>query len=439
MQRDVYDRFRAERRLGLAYPYGVVDAQLSGDALENMTIQFDQLRAVMPSGLEINVPETTHLSALNVEKAFKAGQGSLVINLAVPLWNANRPNSLEPSEDGALRSKRLFRVWESQRLDENTGENLQPVLLRQLNAFLLLESDDQTDMEVLPLLRITRATGEGDGLPRQDPKYVPACLVLRGSSMLRQLVRDLASQVEATRKEVVAQLTRAGFSVETLRGPQFEMILRLKTLNRFAGRLPTLAESPAVTPLEMYLELRDLLGELAALHPDRDEFEVQPYDHDNPAIAFRELDRKIRAQLRGLPSATYFKEPFKPSDRLLLAELTGEHVTQPNEYFLGVRTRIDRGSLTQLVENPDQFKLMARSMARHRVYGIKLAWEPSPPVELPAETGLHYYRLLRSESTRMWDLITKEKAMTILWPDMETSDLKITLYMTVPMGREVEP
>jgi type VI secretion system protein ImpJ len=152
--------------------------------------------------------------------------------------------------------------------DENTGENPKPIQVRKINARMMLENDDATEMELLPLVRIVRATGEEVGLPKADPQFVPACLVLSGSPVLAELVRDLVNQVEASRKELVVQLTRGGFSIDTLRGLQFEQIMRLRTLNRFSARLPSLLATPNLPPFAMYLELRELLGELAALHPD---------------------------------------------------------------------------------------------------------------------------------------------------------------------------
>ena len=156
-----------------------------------------------------------------------------------------------------------------------------------------------------------RAAGQDLGFPREDPEYVPPCLLLSGSPPLREMVRDLVSQVEATRKELVVQVSRGGFSVETLRGVQFEQLVRLRTLNRYSARLPSLVLAPGVSPFEMYLELRALLGELAALHPDRDEFESAPYNHENLYPCFRELSGKIRPFLRGVVTPTWRKLDFK--------------------------------------------------------------------------------------------------------------------------------
>jgi predicted component of type VI protein secretion system len=98
----------------------------------------------------------------------------------------------------------------------------------------------------------------------------------------------------------VTQIARGGFSIETLRGVQFEQLLRLRTLSRFSARLPALLAAPGVPPFQWYLELRELHGELAALHPEKDEFDVPAYEHENVYPAFDELNQKIRGLLRGV-------------------------------------------------------------------------------------------------------------------------------------------
>ena len=308
--------------------------------------------------------------------------------------------------------------------------------MRRINARLLLENEDPSDLEVIPLLRVVRATGQDVGLPRQDSEYSGPCIVLNGSPVLMELVRDLASQVEASRKELVVQLTRGGFSLENLRGVQFEQIMRLRTLNRFSARLPSLAEAPNVPPFFMYLELRELLGELTALHPDRDVFDVPPYDHDNPYLAFGELSAKIRSLLRGTVAPTFMKVPFTNLAEIQTAVFEDKHFSLPNDYFLGIETKEDPRGLVTLVENPDEFKLMPKSMASRAIRGVLLKEERFVPLELPAKGGLHYFRLLRSSSTRAWDQIQAEKSAVIRWPDEGVSDFQISMYMTLPPGSD---
>lgn len=447
-QRLFVDRAQEERRLSWAYPYGVVEARLSPDAIENMLVRFDRLRVVMPSGIEVDVPGDADLPPLDIKAPFQAGGEAFTVYLGIPLYYPNRANVIEPTAEGAgnggavaarrddWRVNRLYRVAETELRDENTGQNPQPAQIRRVNARLLLDGDDRTDLEVLPVIRIAHGTGQGVGLPRQDPSFLPPCMLLSGSPVLSELVRDLANQVEASRKELVSQTIRGGFSVDTMRGAQFEQVLRLRTLNRFSVRLAPLASTAGVTPFVAYQELRELLAELAALQPDKDNdaFNVPAYDHDNPAIAFTELSRKLRARLRGTVSAKFLQVAFVREGRIAAVSLTDEHLKQPNEYFLGIQTKEDPRAVTAVVEDADRFRLLVKSVAvqNQRIWGVKLAEERNPPIELPAHVGLNYYRLLRNESARMWERIVAEKAMAVHWPELVNSDFAMTLYMTVP-------
>lgn len=434
MQKGLHDHACQERRLSWAHPYGLIEARLSRDELEAMRIRFERLRVVMPSGLEVHYPESAELPSLDIKQAFSKGAGSFSISLGVPLWQNARANTLNPEQQQDSRVKLLYRVGELECADENTGDNPKPIQVRKINARLMFEHEDPSDMETLPLLRIVRATGEEVGLPKEDPEYVPPCLILSGSPVLREMLRDLVSQVEASRKELVVQVSRGGFSIDTMRGVQFEQLMRLRTLNRFSARLPSLVLANGVTPFTMYLELRELLGELAALHPDRDEFESSPYSHENLYLCFKELSTKIRSFLRGSVAPSFIKLAFKDANGMLTAAFAEEHFSQPNAYFLGVKTKLDPTVLARYVEDGDKFKLMPQSLATRAIRGIELKEERHAPLELPAQADLHYFRLDRAASARMWEQIRMEKTAIVRWTgsELDWSDANFTLYMTVP-------
>lgn len=439
MQKGFADQVAQERRLGWPYPYGIVEARISRDELENFRVRFDRLRLIMPSGLELNYPENAELPSLDIKQAFSRGTGAFSIAIGVPLWQNARANTLNGSHGGDSRVKLIYRVAEIECTDENTGDNAKPIQVRKINARLMFESDDASDMELLPLLRIVRGAGEDGVIPKQDPEFVAPCLVLAGSPVLREMVRDLVNQVEASRKAQVVKMTRGGFSVENMRGVQFVQMLKLTTLNRFSARLPSLIAG-TVAPFAMYLELRELLAELAALHPDRDKFEATAYNHDNPYLCFSDLSAKIREALVDDSVASFIKVDFKETNGVLTAPLTDEQVTQPNAYFLGIRSNVEPTALARLVETPDsantpdKFKLMPSSLITRAVRGIVLKEERHPPLELPASADLHYFRLDRAASARMWDQIKAEKSASVRWMgnEVDLADAKFTLYMTTP-------
>ena len=429
MQKSVFDLVGRERALTWSYPYGVIDAHLSADDLRAFRIQFTRLRAVMPSGLEVHFPENAELPTVDIKQAFASAAGGFTVYLGVPLWIDSRANTLN-GQGVDSRAKLIYRVREIECADENTGDNPKPLLVRRLNARILLEHEDRSNLEVLPLFRVTRSTTEENSLPQLDPDFVAPSLVLNASPVLRELVRDLASQIEASRKELVVQVARGGFSIETLRGLQFEQILRLRTLNKFAARLPTLVAAGSISPFVFYLELRELYSELTALYPDKDDFDVLPYNHDNPILPFRELSHKIRAYVRGSVAPSFMSVPFVPDGTFLAAMLTDEHLTAPSDYFLGIKTKEDPRAVAAFVEDADKFKLMPRSLANRAIWGVRLKEERIVPLELPAAGNLHYFRLLRADSARVWDLLKAEKQAIIRWTGKEDADYQITLYMT---------
>src|ERR1043166_8515740 len=94
-QKGVMDTISAERKLSWAYPYGIIEARLNPDDLENFRIRFDRLRAIMPSGIEVNYPSEADIPVIDIKKPFSAGGGALNIFLAVPLWFDARANAAE--------------------------------------------------------------------------------------------------------------------------------------------------------------------------------------------------------------------------------------------------------------------------------------------------------------------------------------------------------
>jgi type VI secretion system protein ImpJ len=434
-QKNIFELVDTVRLSAWPYPYGMIEAKLSYDELENKRIRFDKLRAIMPSGLEIDFPRNAELPTIDIKQAFQANPGGFRVSLGVPLWHDKRANTLDGNQAIDPRAKLIYKVAETSYADENTGESPQDVLVRRLNARLLLDHEDPSDLEVLPLLRIIRSSNDESSLPRQDPDFVGPCLMINASPVLREVTRDLSAQIEASRKELVVQISRGGFAMDTLRGRQLEQLLRLRTLNRFAAKLPSLVEAAGITPFTWYLELRELLGELVALYPDRDEFDVVPYDHDNPILAFREISAKIRSYLRGAVAPSFIKIPFKPNGKGdVVATLEAEHFTKPTDYLLGIRTREDPRGLAAFVENDDVFKLMPESALVRAFFGIPLKEERHPPLELPASADLHYFRLDRTseKGQRYWTRIEMEKSAGIRWTGKDNPDYDIALYLIIP-------
>lgn len=430
----VQSRAAGERRLGWAYPYGLVEAKLSGDDLENFRVRFDRLRAVMPSGTVVDFPEGAELPSLEIRGALGASSAGVTVRLGVPVRYPTRANTIDNGEALDPTVKRHWIVRELQRADENTGDGEQPVLVRKVNARLLADGDDASDLETIPLLRVVRGTGDDIGVPRLDASFVPPCMTLSGSPALRGRLRDLAAQLEASRGDLASRLGK-GYSAETIRGGQIEQLLRLRTLARHAATLPALvAAGGGVSPFDVYLELCELLAELSALHPDQGRFDAPAYNHDGPGPVFAQLEERIRALLKPAGQATWLQVAFRRDGELLVAELTEEHLSRANEFYLGIRTQADPAEVARAVENADEFKLMPKSMAHTRVRGVRLVEDRHPPLQLPSQAGLCYFRLDRTGMSQMvWERIAQERTAALRSPAIDRLGLdNAALYMTTP-------
>ncbi|HXR07440.1 MAG TPA: type VI secretion system baseplate subunit TssK [Candidatus Acidoferrum sp.] len=431
MQRRLQADIRAARALLTPYCYGVVECRLSNDDLADGRIRLERLSAIMPSGQEISFPDDTSLPSLDIKTELARGAASLMVLLAVPLWVKKRANSFRQDERPDPRVKLLYIPEESRETaDENTGDNPQVIHVRKINARILLKGEDISDMESLPLLRILRSTGAESGKPQLDPEFVPPSLLLRSSPVLHEMVRELVAQLNASRNDLRMKVATGGHGLEM----KWELTMKLGTLNRACASLPEAVEAGVVTPFALHLRLRELLGELLALFPQKTTFECEPYNHDDPLRSFKELDQKIRDLIpvtKGIPPKTV---AFGGSPGLMRAILEAEDFQRPTGYFLGVITRADRTKLAVYLSDPDKFKLMPRSNEQVAIRGLELKEESFPPLDLPSQSNLHYFRLVPSSNQRRWDQIKQDLAMSLVWNNsqFDLSDAKFTLFMTLP-------
>lgn len=431
MQRQTQSDIRAARGLFNPYCFGVVNCKLDPDSLADGRIRFESLRVIMPSGEEVTYPGNANLPALDIKADLARTVGPLDVLLAVPLWTKSRANSFREGERADPRVK-LLHIPEEVRdvADENTGENPQTVYVRKVNARLVLKAEDLSDMESIPLLRIIRATGDDSGKPRQDPQDVPPSLQLRSSPVLHDMMRELVAQLNASRNDLRIKAATGGLGLEV----KWELTLRLQALNRFCASLPSLVEEGHLPPFAIYLELRELLGELLAVHPEKTTFDCEPYSHLDPLRSLKELDQKIRDLIRVTKGIEPVKVPFSGNPGLVRATLEPQHFEKPSGYYLGVQTKADRTKLAVYLSDANKFKMMPRSMETVAIFGVELKEENYPPLDLPAQNNLHYFRLVPGANQRRWDQIKQDKAISLVWnnADFDLTDAKFTLFLTLP-------
>lgn len=432
-QRGVHHRIEQLARIGGPFPHGVIDMDLAEDDLENFQVRFRKLHVLLPSGTLLRFPEEADLPVLNIKEAFTSGKETLLIHLALPLWFEERPNVAEDSSgSGAVR----YTLSRRETNDENTGQHPQTLELRRLNARLLLDGPDlrRHDFELLPVLRITRTERQNlPDVPRRDPAFVPGSLSLAGMPGVRELVRDLGSRITAVRREFSSLLVDNPPLGESFGPESLRYLFRLRILSRFEATIPAIVEAGGIAPFDLYLHLRELLGEFAALEPEQEDFATSAYDHTNAYPGFAELVTRIRKYLTG-PKQRYRSVDFVKEDRRFIAPVSAELFHEAASFFLAVRSGWPASDLVTLVEDSSQFQLLPGEVARDKVAvrGIKMKEVRSLPFGLPRDPGLYYFRILAEESRELWERLTNDNSACIQFSGAASSDFKIAFIIPIP-------
>jgi hypothetical protein len=135
---------------------------------------------------------------------------------------------------------------------------------------------------------------------------------------------------------------------------------------------------------------------------------------------------------------------FAEANGFLTASLLPEHFTSPATYFLGIQTSVGSKQLAAFVEEDTRFRLYPASV-RNGLLPVVLKEEPIPPLELPIEPGLHYFRLDHTANPRLWQKIEQEKSVILVWRREElnlsaaTFTLHIVHSVTPRPPRPVDP
>jgi type VI secretion system protein ImpJ len=432
-QRGIHHRIEQVARLGGSHPHGVIAMELAEDDLENFQVRFRKLHVLLPSGTLLRFPEEADLPVLHIKEAFTSGKETLLVHLALPLWFEERPNVADDASGAAAVRYTLARRETN---DENTGQHPQVLELRRLNARLMLDGPDlrRHDFELLPVLRITRTERQNlPDIPRADASFIPGSLTLAGMPGVRELVRDLGSRITAVRREFSALLVDNPPFGESFGPESLRYLFRLRILSRFEATIPAIVEAGSIPPFDLYLHLRELLGEFAALEPEQEDFATAAYDHTNAYPAFSELVTRIRKYLTG-PKQRYRSVDFVKEDRRFLAPVSAELFHEAASFFLAVRSGWAASDLVTLVEDSSQFQLLPGEVARDKVAvrGIKMKEVRSLPFGLPRDPGLYYFRILAEDSRELWERLTNDDTACIQFSGAAGSDFKIAFIIPIP-------
>jgi type VI secretion system protein ImpJ len=448
------------RQLGskwdLHHNWGLRSIELREDALANHRLVIRRLEARLKDGtLVVMRPDDGSLPALDLKPALE-GEPVVKVFLAVPVLRLGRANICESGVDGRY----LIDTLEVE--DENNGVNQEAVQFRRLNLRLLVSArDEHPGYEVLPIARIEKSS-EADALPCLDPTYIPPVLACDAWESLRVDILQNVYERIGMKIELLANLAEArGVSVDSQAVGDALMIGQLRALNEAYALLGGLVFARGVHPMQAYLELRRLVGQLAIFSRERRPPQMPAYDHDDLGGCFYRLKQLLDGLMDLVFEPEYRTRPFEGAGLRIQVPLEPAWLEPAWQMFVGVKTSLPVEECVSLLTQSGQLGMKIGSsdrvdaIYRHGSAGLRFTHTPRPPSALPSVPGLIYFQINRETQPEEWKTVQKsltlavrlnetrlegniqgEKAFTVRVNERATK-LQFTLYVLKADARNV--
>ncbi len=355
------------------------------------SLRITDFAAVLRDGLIV----TGDLLARPLELDLKPLQNALkgqyrAIYLGIPV--AGRAEVVDftskvPADDALPRR---FRPIPREVVDLNTGEDAQAIDCIAINGRLLTEEEDRAGFECL---KIAEVQYEEDSF-KFNPDYCPPSILTLPEAPLHRLCTRVLNDLREGARYVMglsAQLAGHRDAVS------LEMRLKVHGLLGSVPPLEGLLGSGACRPLDLYLALTRVLGDLVGLEAEGDLIPepVPRYDHEDLTGTFAVLEKRIAECLGPILRKKYPSYPFLPAgdQEFQLKEFNPEWLT--GKVFLAVQSAGPAEDTQRWMENCLIGAPAGLADYRRRlVLGLDRKPVKDPPAEIRLKAGWSLYQLM---------------------------------------------
>jgi type VI secretion system protein ImpJ len=404
-------------------PWGLVGAQLDGEALKNGTVSLIHARGILPDGMVFHMPESDPLpEPRNIADLFPAVRDTVTIMLAVAPRRPEGANTLTPGdtaslsqaasqENGALR----FRAEIQMLHDETTGRDEKPVHIGRKNIKLLLDTENPGDMVTLPIARIMR---DGSGHFIFDESFIPPSVGISASDRLMSILGRLIEILE----EKSSRFSRSAGGGKEKSWAEFSTreianFWLLHTVNSSLAPLRHQYHTKRGHPEELFVDMLKLGGALCTFAIESHPRDLPLYDHRNLDKCFGALDEHIRIHLETIVPTQFIEIPLvKRAEFFYEAAVTDQRVLDKARWIFAVRSHISEPDL--IAKTPQLVKLCSKDfvpqLVKRALPGMSLTHLPVPPSAIPVKADTQYFSVSRSGPC--WDHIVQTRQLGLYVP-----------------------
>ncbi|MEJ8322505.1 type VI secretion system baseplate subunit TssK [Kosakonia sacchari] len=380
-QQAAYTAWAAEciAQLGLAHPWGVIDATFELEALKLGRLQSRHLYVRFQDGTLI---DTDNADALPPALSLEGEPHEVVVVLALPLLRANGGNCLKP--DGvAERPVRYRQRWRDVR---NTfGDDTRQIAVMQPELTLRFDHQNNSDYLTCPVARLRL---DSQGVWVLDETFLPPLLTIQGSRWLVKQLEQLITQLRARLSRLMAMRRESNERMADFAVADVSLFWLLNALNSAEPVLGQFQSNPQSPPERLYPELARLAGSLLTFSLEHQASAIPVWQHEQLNAVFPPLFDLLSDLLEAsLPSRVVsLKLEYDARLRVWQARLHDPRLREGADYYLSVRSPMPVAQLQE--QFPRQCKVGSPDHVRGIVNSSRIGVPLTPLRHVPAAIPL---------------------------------------------------
>lgn len=409
-QQDRYIHQLIEGRVGALHPFvwGIHELELDASELAKGIIRVARCSGIFDDGTPFEIPQG---DAPGPSVQVAGAAGGMIVYLVLLRARAGTPE-LSVSSSGQAMSRLRGLAWPVADSNADTRETVE-VEVAVPHLRLVVESDRLSDDSAIGIARIAQV--DDAGAVTLDKQYVPPCMDCNLQTNLKQMIKEIASQLRVRAEYLVARVT------EGERGGVAEVAkyLLLQLVNRYKPLFEHWTTTRGLHPLDCYRVMLQLAGELSTFSPEgRMAPDFPAYRHDRLDASFRPVVQVITRELNRVPDEAANTIPLQ-SDRF------GFHVAKISAADLGaavtfvLAAKADMAAESLRRDFPPQVTVGApqqiAQLVKGHLPGVGLFPLQATPPQIPIHAGFTYFQL--DQASPHWKLIMESGGLAFHIPE----------------------
>jgi type VI secretion system protein ImpJ len=370
------------------HAWGLTGYAIDRDLLGTGKFAVAAASGVFADGTPFSIPdEAEHPAPFDVPESVR----NQLIHLAIPV---RQPGAVEiAAEDGSVDGRyrmKSFEAYDTHSASPQAAE----LIVGRLKLRYLLDTEDKTGFQVIPLARIIEVTA--DKRVTLDDNWIPPAMVCNAVPALSGMITEFAGMIHQRGEAMAARINAPG----TRGVAEVADFMLLQAINRWQSLLRHWADAAVIHPETLYAAFVEMAAEFSTFTEANRRPNVYPgYRHDDLQRSFAPVIADLRRELSAVIETNAVAIPLQERRHgVHVGPIVDRGVLRAANFVLTVQADVPTEQLRRLF--PSQVKIGAvehiRELVNVALPGIAVRPLPVAPRQIPFYAGATYFELDRN-------------------------------------------